>query len=131
MSSHPTLRIIRNEHGVLVAVLRSIELLLAECRRHGRAPDFTLLRAMLFYIDEFPERVHHPKESELLFPRIRQRTAARTEAPDRLKPATAASPPAPRRPPPQRADPEPVLFQRPDVRLGGAKVALERREGCE
>lgn len=84
MSSHSTLRIIRNEHGVLVAVLRSIDLLLSECRRHGRVPDFTLLRAMLFYIDEFPERVHHPKESELLFPKIRQRTAALTDVLQRL-----------------------------------------------
>lgn len=84
MSSHPTLRIIRNEHGVLVAVLRSIDLLLSECRRRGRAPDFRVLRAMLFYIDEFPERVHHPKESELLFPRIRQRTAALTDVLARL-----------------------------------------------
>ena len=25
---------------------------------------------MLFYIDEFPERLHHPKETELLFPRV-------------------------------------------------------------
>ncbi len=25
-------------------------------------------RAILFYIDEFPEREHHPKESEHLFP---------------------------------------------------------------
>ena len=31
---------------------------------------FDVLRAMLFYIDEFPERLHHPKESELLFPRV-------------------------------------------------------------
>lgn len=31
---------------------------------------FDVLRAMLFYIDEFPERRHHPKESDLLFPRI-------------------------------------------------------------
>lgn len=29
---------------------------------------FDVLRAMLFYIDEFPERQHHPKESALLFP---------------------------------------------------------------
>ena len=33
---------------------------------------FDVLRAMLFYIDEFPERLHHPKESELLFPRVAQ-----------------------------------------------------------
>jgi hypothetical protein len=31
-------------------------------------PPFDVLRAMLFYIDEFPERLHHTKESELLFP---------------------------------------------------------------
>ncbi len=31
---------------------------------------FDVLRAMLFYIDEFPERLHHPKESDLLFPRV-------------------------------------------------------------
>jgi len=36
-------------------------------------PDFGLLRAMLFYVDEFPERVHHRKEDELLFPRLRAR----------------------------------------------------------
>jgi hemerythrin-like domain-containing protein len=31
---------------------------------------FDVLRAMLFYIDEFPERRHHPKESDLLFPKV-------------------------------------------------------------
>jgi hypothetical protein len=36
-------------------------------------PDFDVLRAMLFYVDEFPEKLHHRKESELLFPKIRQR----------------------------------------------------------
>jgi hemerythrin-like domain-containing protein len=28
---------------------------------------------MLFYVDEFPERLHHPKESQLLFPLLRRR----------------------------------------------------------
>ena len=28
------------------------------------------MRAMLFYVDEFPEKLHHPKESNLLFPRV-------------------------------------------------------------
>lgn len=28
---------------------------------------FDVLRAMLFYIEEFPEHLHHPKESEFLF----------------------------------------------------------------
>jgi hemerythrin-like domain-containing protein len=48
-------------------------MLLAHARRHGAPPDVDVLRAMLFYIDEFPERLHHTKESELLFPLLRER----------------------------------------------------------
>lgn len=68
-----TLRVILDEHSALSAVLRSIGLLLSEHRRCGTLPDFTVLRAMLFYIDEFAERLHHTKASQLLFPRIRER----------------------------------------------------------
>jgi len=41
-------------------------------RGPGDDPDtfFNVLRAMLFYIDEFPEKQHHPKESNLLFPKV-------------------------------------------------------------
>jgi hemerythrin-like domain-containing protein len=70
-----SLRIIRDEHQALAAVLRSMKLLLAEHRRRGTLPDFQVLRAMLFYVDEFPERLHHTKESGLLFPKIRSRSA--------------------------------------------------------
>jgi hemerythrin-like domain-containing protein len=73
--SHPALTIIRHEHGALSAMLRSITLLLAEHRRRATLPDFALLRAMLFYVDEFPEKLHHTKESTLLFPKLRQRSA--------------------------------------------------------
>lgn len=52
-------------------MLRSILLLLGEHRRRGTLPDFDALRAMLFYVDEFPEKLHHPKESRLLFPKLR------------------------------------------------------------
>ena len=67
---HATLQIIRDEHAALAAVLRSIVLMID--RGPGDAPErfFDVLRAMLFYIDEFPERRHHPKESDLLFPRL-------------------------------------------------------------
>ena len=81
---HPTLRVIRDEHGVLSAVLRSISLLLSESRRHHIQPDFTVLRAMLFYIDEFPEKIHHTKESELLFPKMRERSSEGAKVLDRL-----------------------------------------------
>jgi hemerythrin-like domain-containing protein len=81
---HATLRVIRDEHSSLSAVLRSIGLLLSESRRHGLAPDFRVLRAMLFYIDEFPEKVHHTKETALLFPKIRARSSEAAAAITRL-----------------------------------------------
>jgi hemerythrin-like domain-containing protein len=39
---------------------------------------------MLFYVDEFPERLHHTKESELLFPKVRSRSPQAREVLDRL-----------------------------------------------
>ena len=84
MSAHPTSMVIRDEHSALSAVLRSISLLLNEHRRRQTLPDFAVLRAMLFYIDEFPEKIHHTKESELLFPKIRARSAEAAEVLDRL-----------------------------------------------
>lgn len=64
-------RVIRAEHDALAAMLRTVPLLLDAHHRAGTAPDFGALRAMLFYVDEFPERLHHTKESELLFPKLR------------------------------------------------------------
>lgn len=66
-------RVIRAEHDALAAMLRTLPLLLDAHRRARTCPDFGALRAMLFYVDEFPERLHHPKESELLFPKLRAR----------------------------------------------------------
>lgn len=67
---HFALQIIRDEHVAVAAVLRSLLMMLE--RGPGDEPErfFDVLRAMLFYIDEFPERLHHPKESDLLFPRL-------------------------------------------------------------
>lgn len=64
------LRIIRDEHAAVAAVLRSLSAMVE--RGPGDEPErfFDVLRAMLFYIDEFPERLHHPKESDLLFPKL-------------------------------------------------------------
>ena len=70
---HLALDVIHDEHQALAAMLRSMSLLVDQAHREGHAPDFAVLRAMLFYVDEFPERLHHPKESELLFPQVRAR----------------------------------------------------------
>ena len=82
--SHATTRIIREEHLALAAMLRSILLLLEQHRRQATQPDFAALRAMLFYVDEFPEQRHHRKESELLFPKLRARTPLSRDMLDRL-----------------------------------------------
>jgi hemerythrin-like domain-containing protein len=79
-----TLKIIRDEHAALAAMLRSLLMLLARHRREGTLPDFTTLRAMLFYVDEFPEQRHHRKESELLFPKLRARTPLSRDLLDHL-----------------------------------------------
>lgn len=82
--THVAIRIIREEHAALAAMLRSILLLIEQHRRQNTLPDFTALRAMLFYVDEFPEQRHHRKESELLFPKLRARTPLAREMLDRL-----------------------------------------------
>jgi len=70
---HLALDVIRDEHQALAAMLRSLAMLLTHARREGTLPDFAVLRAMLFYVDEFPERLHHTKESQLLFPKLRDK----------------------------------------------------------
>ena len=68
--SRTSLQTIYQEHAALSAMLQSLLQMLD--RGPGDTPErfFDVLRAMLFYIDEFPERLHHPKESNLLFPRV-------------------------------------------------------------
>jgi hemerythrin-like domain-containing protein len=85
--NRPAIKIIRAEHQALAAMLSSITLMLSEQRRNGHEPtprDFEVLRAMLFYIDEYPERLHHRQESDLLFPMVRARSHDADEALDRL-----------------------------------------------
>jgi hemerythrin-like domain-containing protein len=84
MARHPTLQVIRDEHSAISAVLRSIGLLLSEHRRRGTPLDCGMLRAMLFYIDEFPERLHHTKETQLLFPKLRSRSSELADVIDGL-----------------------------------------------
>jgi hemerythrin-like domain-containing protein len=82
---HTTLDVLHQEHEALSAVLRSIGLLVDQARRDQHEPDFSVLRAMLLYVDEFPERLHHRKETDWLFPRVRQRCAHLAPVLDRLE----------------------------------------------
>jgi hemerythrin-like domain-containing protein len=71
---HPAISIIRAEHRALSRVLDSLVRRLADHKRDATPPDSGLMRAMLFYLNEFPERLHHREESSLLFPRLRLRS---------------------------------------------------------
>ncbi|HEX6297853.1 MAG TPA: hemerythrin domain-containing protein, partial [Burkholderiales bacterium] len=58
--------IIRDEHRTISAVLHALKDLARAAQEPGAKPAFAALRAMVRYIDEFPEKLHHPKEDDLL-----------------------------------------------------------------
>lgn len=66
---------IKDEHRSLAAVVNGLQSLVANSVASGQTPDYALLRAMLFYIQAFPERQHHPKEDEFLFARLHLRSS--------------------------------------------------------
>jgi hemerythrin-like domain-containing protein len=66
-------RILRDEHRAISAVLSGLRELARLAQAPGVRPDFAALRAMVYYIDTFPEKLHHPKEDEHLFARLAQR----------------------------------------------------------
>ena len=68
--------IIHDEHRSLAAVLHAWTHLMTTARRKGTRPDAALMRAIVRYIRDFPLALHHPKEDEYLFRRLRARTAS-------------------------------------------------------
>ena len=79
------IRIIVNEHRSLAAVLHGMLYLVHEIRDHDDKPDFNLLGAMIYYIDSFPERFHHPKEDQYLYRLLRMRHPQAAPLLDRLE----------------------------------------------
>lgn len=65
---------IQDEHRSLAAVVHGLKFVVREIREGKVHPDFRLLWAMLYYIDAFPEKLHHPKEDSYLFAKLRRRT---------------------------------------------------------
>ena len=76
--------IIRDEHRSLGAVLHGMLYLIREIRYAGADPNFEVFHAMLYYIDAFPERFHHPKEDAYLFKLLRLRHPDAAPLIDRL-----------------------------------------------
>ncbi|MFM9735695.1 hemerythrin domain-containing protein, partial [Streptomyces niveiscabiei] len=70
------LRVIRDEHRSLAAVVDGLCLLARQAADGATAPDFALFEAIIAYLAGFPARQHHPKEDSVLFPAIRRRSSA-------------------------------------------------------
>jgi hemerythrin-like domain-containing protein len=68
------LNTIKSEHRSLEAILQALRDLVEQIHSGKRRPDFAALRAMLYYLDAFPARLHHPKEDEFLFQPLRVRS---------------------------------------------------------
>ncbi len=65
--------IIQDEHRAITAVVEGLRHLVAAIAAGQAAADHALLAALLRYIEQFPERLHHPKEDDFLFARLRLR----------------------------------------------------------
>lgn len=79
------LRIISDEHQSLAAILHAVRFMLHEIGEGRLQPDFKLLKAMVHYLDAYPEKRHHPKEDEFLFAKLKARTSEGAEAMARLE----------------------------------------------
>lgn len=69
-----SLDIIHDEHRALAAMLSGLRTLVSEIEAGRQQPNFDLLASMIRYVDEVPEKVHHPKEDQYLFAKLRQRS---------------------------------------------------------
>lgn len=65
--------IILKEHQQLTAATGGM-LQFVRREKNDAMPGFVVFRSLLYYIREYPERIHHPKEEQYLFTRIRART---------------------------------------------------------
>ena len=62
------------EHRMISAVLHGMDYLIDKHRTKGARIDPKVFRAMLYYLDVFPERIHHHKEERCLFATLRRRS---------------------------------------------------------
>jgi len=68
-----SITILKSEHRSISAVLLGLKHLAEIAQDRRVKPEFAVFRSMLRYIDEYPERLHHPKEDEHLFARLLKR----------------------------------------------------------
>jgi hemerythrin-like domain-containing protein len=79
------LAIIRDEHRALASVMKGLEYLTDQFRQGLLEPDFVLLGALVQYIEQYPDKLHHPKEDGYLFPTLRERDPSSAATLDQLE----------------------------------------------
>lgn len=77
--------IIHAEHRALSAVLKAFHFVLDGIRDRRFKADFELLAAMIEYITEVPDKLHHPKEDDYLFVKVRERIPQAAALIDKLE----------------------------------------------
>jgi len=83
--NHSLLDALWNEHRSIAVVLHAMEYLVREQRKHGTRINPAVFRAILYYLDVFPERLHHPKEEDYLFAAVRRKTSEADAILDELR----------------------------------------------
>ncbi|MBB5503290.1 hemerythrin domain-containing protein [Paraburkholderia sp. MM5384-R2] len=77
--------VILREHEQLASVNRAMQEFVNQLGAKGETRALIVLRAMLYYIREYPQQVHHPKEDHFLFARLRARTHELDHVIDKLE----------------------------------------------
>ncbi|ACC76078.1 hemerythrin domain-containing protein [Paraburkholderia phymatum] len=73
------------EHRQLSVVVNGMSRFVQSLAEGAHAPPPIVMRAMLYYIRDYPERVHHPREDKYLFARLRSRTDELHDVIDQLE----------------------------------------------
>ncbi|WP_321948230.1 hemerythrin domain-containing protein [Paraburkholderia sp. J10-1] len=68
------IQVILSEHRRLRSVVNGMLRVIDRIASNADSSGPILIRAMLYYIHEFPEQIHHPKEECYLLARLRERT---------------------------------------------------------
>ncbi|HTD06948.1 hemerythrin domain-containing protein [Undibacterium sp.] len=73
-ASRTAIRAIYDQHENLTAILDGMQHFVDAMQVDAAALDLKVFRAMLFYINEYPEILYHPNEDRYLFAKLRKRT---------------------------------------------------------
>src|SRR5438093_996925 len=77
MSSDRAIDRIKSEHRALARILAAMQVWTVHTRGPGVRPKLALFDAMLRYVENVPDRLHHPKEDGVLFPAVARLERAR------------------------------------------------------